>query len=87
MNLTIPSGLTSGDNDLDIAGPDSYTAEVLIPIGGTAAAASDRARQEPRRRAVRRHASARRCVHAGERARRGEYLRSGETIRRGKARR
>jgi uncharacterized protein (TIGR03437 family) len=40
VNLTIPAGLTAGDNDLDIAGPDSYTSEVLIPIGGTAAAAS-----------------------------------------------
>jgi uncharacterized protein (TIGR03437 family) len=40
-NLTIPSGLTAGDNYLDISGPDSYTAEVLIPIGGTATAASD----------------------------------------------
>ena len=45
VNLTIPAGLTAGDNDLDIAGPDSYTAEVLIPIGGTAAAASDARRQ------------------------------------------
>jgi uncharacterized protein (TIGR03437 family) len=40
VNLTIPAGLTAGDNDLDIAGPDSYTSEVLISIGGTAAAAS-----------------------------------------------
>jgi uncharacterized protein (TIGR03437 family) len=40
VNLTIPAtGLTAGDNGLDISGPDSYTSEVLIPIGGTAAAA------------------------------------------------
>jgi uncharacterized protein (TIGR03437 family) len=39
MNITIPSGLTNGDNSLDIAGSDSYTSEVLISIaGGTAAA-------------------------------------------------
>jgi len=33
VNLTIPSGLTSGDNYLDISGPDSYTSEALISIG------------------------------------------------------
>ena len=33
VNLTIPSGLTSGDNVLDIEGPDSYTSEAIIPIG------------------------------------------------------
>jgi len=39
VNVTIPTGLTNGDNDLDIGGPDSYTSEVLISIaGGTAAA-------------------------------------------------
>ena len=35
VNLTIPTGLTAGDNYLDIAGPDSYTSEVLISIGGS----------------------------------------------------
>ncbi len=40
VNLTIPAGLTAGDNDLDIAGPDSYTSEVLIPIGSAAAASA-----------------------------------------------
>ncbi len=39
VNVTIPSGLTPGDNDLDLAGPDSYTSEVLIPIGGGSASA------------------------------------------------
>lgn len=38
VNVTIPSGLTNGDNSLDIAGPDSYTSEVLISITGGAAA-------------------------------------------------
>ncbi len=40
VNVTIPSGLTAGDNDLDIAGPDSYTSEVLISIGSGTAASS-----------------------------------------------
>jgi uncharacterized protein (TIGR03437 family) len=33
VNLTIPTGLTAGDNFLDISGPDSYTTEALISIG------------------------------------------------------
>jgi uncharacterized protein (TIGR03437 family) len=33
VNVTIPTGLTAGDNFLDIAGPDSYTSEAVIPIG------------------------------------------------------
>jgi uncharacterized protein (TIGR03437 family) len=33
VNLTIPTGLTAGDNTLDISGPDSYTSEALISIG------------------------------------------------------
>jgi uncharacterized protein (TIGR03437 family) len=39
VNLTVPSGVTAGDNFLDIGGPDSYTSEVLISISGTTAAA------------------------------------------------
>jgi uncharacterized protein (TIGR03437 family) len=39
VNVTIPSGVTSGDNTLDISGPDSYSGEALIPIG-TAASSS-----------------------------------------------
>jgi uncharacterized protein (TIGR03437 family) len=41
VNVTIPSGLTAGDNYLDIAGPDAYTSEALIPIAGASAGASD----------------------------------------------
>ena len=41
INLTVPTGLTAGDNGLDIAGPDSYSAECLIAIAG--AASSDAA--------------------------------------------
>jgi len=33
LNVTIPSGLTAGDNYLDISGPDSYASEALISIG------------------------------------------------------
>ncbi len=33
INLTIPTGLTSGNNFLDIQGPDSYTSEAIIPVG------------------------------------------------------
>jgi uncharacterized protein (TIGR03437 family) len=40
VNVTVPSGLTAGDNFLDIGGPDSYTSEVLISISTTAAANS-----------------------------------------------
>jgi uncharacterized protein (TIGR03437 family) len=50
VNLTIPSGLTAGDNSLDIGGPDSYTSEVLISIGGSAAATSAQARTAMARR-------------------------------------
>ncbi len=34
VNVTIPTGVTSGDNYLDIAGPDAYTSEAWIPIAG-----------------------------------------------------
>jgi len=40
LNITIPTGLTAGDHDLEILGPDSDTLEALISIGsGTTAAA------------------------------------------------
>jgi uncharacterized protein (TIGR03437 family) len=38
VNVTIPTGVTSGDNYLDISGPDSYTSEALISIGTAASA-------------------------------------------------
>jgi hypothetical protein len=40
INLTIPSGVTAGDNSLDIAGPDAYSSECLIAIGGAASGTS-----------------------------------------------
>lgn len=33
LNLTIPTGLTTGDTFLNIEGPDSFSSEALIPIG------------------------------------------------------
>ncbi|HWC95417.1 MAG TPA: IPT/TIG domain-containing protein [Candidatus Sulfopaludibacter sp.] len=36
VNVTIPTGLTGGDNYLNLAGPDAYTSQVLIPIAGAA---------------------------------------------------
>jgi uncharacterized protein (TIGR03437 family) len=38
INLTIPTGLTAGDQNLDIAGPDAYTTECLIAIGSGSSA-------------------------------------------------
>lgn len=38
VNFQVPTGLTPGDNYLDISGPDSYTSEALISIGSTGAA-------------------------------------------------
>jgi uncharacterized protein (TIGR03437 family) len=38
VNVTLPSGLTAGDNDLAIAGPDSYTSQVTIAVGKSSAA-------------------------------------------------
>ena len=41
INVTVPSGVTAGDNTLEIVGPDSDAAEALIPVGsGTTASAS-----------------------------------------------
>jgi uncharacterized protein (TIGR03437 family) len=40
VNLTVPTGLTAGDKFLDISGPDSYSSEVLISIGGASSTAS-----------------------------------------------
>lgn len=39
INVQIPTGVSSGDNFADIGGPDSYTTEALISIGGAATAA------------------------------------------------
>jgi uncharacterized protein (TIGR03437 family) len=36
VNIQIPTGLTAGDNSLDIGGPDSYTTEAFISIADPA---------------------------------------------------
>ena len=43
INLTIPTGVTAGDNALDIAGPDSYASVCLIPVGSPSSAAAGEA--------------------------------------------
>jgi uncharacterized protein (TIGR03437 family) len=53
INLTVPAGLTAGDNNLDIAGPDAYSSECLIaiaaaPASSPAAAAIPAYRTVPR---------------------------------------
>jgi uncharacterized protein (TIGR03437 family) len=42
INLTVPAGLTAGDHNLAIAGPDAYSTVCLIAIGSptTSSAAS-----------------------------------------------
>jgi uncharacterized protein (TIGR03437 family) len=40
INLTVPAGVTAGDNNLDIAGPDAYSSECLIAIAGPPASPS-----------------------------------------------
>ena len=59
-NFTVPSGLTAGDNGLEIVGPDSDAAEALIPVGTAAAtsAASSAAQPAVRRRPMPRRAPA-----------------------------
>jgi len=33
MNVVVPTGVASGNHFLDIAGPDSYNSEIVIPVG------------------------------------------------------
>jgi uncharacterized protein (TIGR03437 family) len=51
INLTVPAGVKAGDNNLDIAGPDAYSSECLIAIGGatpsTAPSAATKHRSVP----------------------------------------
>jgi uncharacterized protein (TIGR03437 family) len=53
VNIQIPAGVSAGDNALDIAGPDSFTSEAVIPVGtgsGAAPAASQPAVGKPSKR-------------------------------------
>jgi uncharacterized protein (TIGR03437 family) len=40
INLTVPTGVATGDNSLDIGGPDSYSSEALISVGGSESTAA-----------------------------------------------
>ena len=42
INLTVPAGVTPGDNSLDIAGPDAYSSVCLIAIAGAPASSPRR---------------------------------------------
>jgi uncharacterized protein (TIGR03437 family) len=44
VNVQIPTGLTAGDNSLDIGGPDSYTSEAFISIADPASSTVPAAR-------------------------------------------
>jgi uncharacterized protein (TIGR03437 family) len=50
LNVTVPSGINSGDVFVEIAGPDSYTSEASIPIGSSGLAASAKADKQIHRR-------------------------------------
>ena len=56
LNITIPTGLTVGDNYLDVAGPDSYTHQSQIPIAAatssTAGVETSSAVRVPQKRAA-----------------------------------
>jgi uncharacterized protein (TIGR03437 family) len=40
LNVTVPSGVASGNQFLDISGPDAYNSSAVIPIGTGGAAAA-----------------------------------------------
>jgi uncharacterized protein (TIGR03437 family) len=45
INVTVPSGVTAGDNTLEIVGPDSDAAEAVIPVGSATATSASAAPQ------------------------------------------
>jgi uncharacterized protein (TIGR03437 family) len=49
INVTIPTGLTAGNNNLDVAGPDAYTSECVIAVAGSGSTASPALRKAPTR--------------------------------------
>ncbi len=55
INFTIPSGLVSGDEALEVQGPDSDTLEAILPYTSTASAAVPADRSGSTRPLVRRH--------------------------------
>jgi len=38
LNVTVPTGVSTGDVSVDVAGSDSYSAEALLSVSGTATA-------------------------------------------------
>lgn len=40
VNVTVPTGLSNGNDYLDISGPDAYNSEALIPIGTASTSAT-----------------------------------------------
>jgi uncharacterized protein (TIGR03437 family) len=61
VNIQIPSGLTSGDNSVDIGGPDSFASEAFISVGDPAASTAPAARV---RKPLHRHAAMRKLPMA-----------------------
>jgi uncharacterized protein (TIGR03437 family) len=47
INFTVPTGVTAGNNTLEIVGPDSDAAEALIPVGSVLAASSSSPAPQP----------------------------------------
>jgi hypothetical protein len=47
MNITVPATATSGDNAIEIIGPDSDNFQATIPVGTASASASDRPAVSP----------------------------------------
>jgi uncharacterized protein (TIGR03437 family) len=56
LNITIPAtGVTAGDNYLDVSGPDAYTSESLIAVAASASAAPQQSQAMRRRPTGERH--------------------------------
>jgi uncharacterized protein (TIGR03437 family) len=45
LNVQVPANATTGDNPLAISGPDSYSVEAMIPVGGANASVTPALRQ------------------------------------------
>jgi uncharacterized protein (TIGR03437 family) len=73
INFTVPTGLVTGDADIELQGPDSDTLEAYMPLSSTAAAAVPAERASgatrPAVHAVHRHALPADKVHLAARAR------------------
>jgi uncharacterized protein (TIGR03437 family) len=69
INAQVPAGAGAGDQYLEVAGPDAYNSQVLIPIGGTALSLSEASAGS--------RAATRTKVHSGRSARRGAAAEGG----------